>query len=261
MPPLPQTDSLPGHRQATGKGIVPQAAIGLAATLVLTAAVILPASAQDSFLGNVKDRAAKAAEKVAETAGKAAHTLGDVTGKAIDSAQTSLEEAEQDLRDEDTPQETRAKLDAMAETAIQELQEQKPQVTPLIESSAGYAVFDTRQLSYGVSGGYGRGVAVDLSTDARTYMKMGSLGVGLSFGIGGFDTRIIILVKDAFTFNKLITQGLDASAEAGTMIKDDREELALRFDDGRAVFVLTKEGWKVSAKLSGAKYWPDDALN
>ncbi|NEV64288.1 hypothetical protein G3446_20775 [Thiorhodococcus minor] len=233
----------------------------MSALLVLTAVVALPSAAEDSFLGGLKERAAKAAEKAGETAGQAAHTMGDVTSKAIDSAQTSLEEAEQDLRDESTPEATRAKLDAMAETAIQELQEQKPQVAPLIESSVGYAVFDTRQVSYGVSGGYGRGVAIDLSTGARTYMKMGSVGVGMSFGIGGFDTRIVILFKDAFTFNKLITQGIDASAEAGTMVKDDRQELALRFDEGRAVFVLTKQGWKVSAKLSGAKYWPDDALN
>lgn len=256
MPRSTQHALMRGRQYSLRKG-----ATGLRALLLLAAVLALPAAAEDSFLGGFKERAAKAAEKAGETAGQAAHAVGDVTEKAIDSAQTSLQEAEQDLRDEATPEETRAKLDAMAETAIQELQEQKPQVTPLIESSVGYAVFDTRQLSYGVSGGYGRGVAIDLSTGAHKYMKTGSVGVGMSFGIGGFDTRIVILFKDAFTFDKFVTQGLDASAEAGTMVKDDRQDLALRFEDGRAVFVLTKQGWKISAKLSGAKYWPDDALN
>jgi hypothetical protein len=54
---------------------------------------------------------------------------------------------------------------------------------------------------------------------------------------------------------------MDATAEAGTLTGDSKDELALRFDDGRAVFVLTKKGWKVSAKLTGTKYWPDEGLN
>ncbi len=44
------------------------------------------------------------------------------------------------------------------------------------------------------------------------------------------------------------------------MIGDDTQRLALRFHDGRALFVLTQKGWKVSAKLSGTNYWPDADL-
>ena len=35
----------------------------------------------------------------------------------------------------------------------------------------------------------------------------------------------------------------------------------LQFSDGKAVFVLTKEGWRIAAKLTGSRYWPDDELN
>jgi hypothetical protein len=92
-------------------------------------------------------------------------------------------------------------------------------------------------------------------------MKMGSGGVGIGYGLGGFDTQIVIFFQNLFGFEKFITQGLDASAEAGTITGDTSDQIALRFNDGRAVFVLTRKGWKISAKLAGTKYWPDEALN
>jgi hypothetical protein len=36
---------------------------------------------------------------------------------------------------------------------------------------------------------------------------------------------------------------------------------ALGFENGRAAFVLTDKGWKISAKLSGTRYWADKQLN
>ncbi|MGB5736741.1 MAG: hypothetical protein WBM40_20110, partial [Thiohalocapsa sp.] len=137
----------------------------------------------------------------------------------------------------------------------------QPNARALFDASYGYAVFDSREVQYIAAAGYGRGVAVNRETDQHTYMKMGSGGVGISFGFGGFDTQYVILFENAFGFNKFVTQGLDATAEAGTITGDSKDQLALRFEDGRAVFVLTKKGWKVSAKLSGTKYWPDAGLN
>ena len=131
----------------------------------------------------------------------------------------------------------------------------------MFDTSVGYAVFDTRQVSYVVAAGYGRGIAVDRATGKRTYMKMGTAGAGVSFGLGGFDTQFVILFETQGAFDEFITQGLDATAEAGTMVGEDQEQLALRFQQGRAVFVLTQKGWKVSARLSGTKYWADPQLN
>ena len=45
------------------------------------------------------------------------------------------------------------------------------------------------------------------------------------------------------------------------MAGDEQEQLALRFQQARAVFVLTQKRWKVSARLMGTKYWPDAVLN
>lgn len=230
--------------------------------LLLAGAVAVPslATAQSMF-DALKEKAAKAAEQVGETASAAADSIGKATNKAVETANETVESTQQALRDEATPEATRAKLDAMADATLQRLFTDEPNSRALFDASVGYAVFDTRQVQYVAAAGYGRGVAVDRETGQRTYMKMGSAGVGISFGFGGFDSQVVILFEKAFGFNKFITQGMDATAEAGTMTGDDKDQLALRFDDGRAVFVLTKKGWKVSAKLSGTKYWPDEGLN
>ena len=44
------------------------------------------------------------------------------------------------------------------------------------------------------------------------------------------------------------------------MAGDEQEQLALRFQQARAVFVLTQKRWKVSARLTGTKYWSDAEL-
>lgn len=47
----------------------------------------------------------------------------------------------------------------------------------------------------------------------------------------------------------------------GTMTGDETGEHALRFTEGKAVFVVTKKGWEIATKLTGSHYWPDDELN
>lgn len=236
--------------------------------LLLCALAFTPALAQaQGLLEGLKekaretaDRLGNAADKAGEAAGTAADALGKATNRVVDMTRETVESAQYDLRDEASPQATREKIDAMATATLERLFAEQPAVQALFEESAGYAVFDTRQVQWGLAAGYGRGVAVDRRSGRRTYMKMGSAGVGIGFGAGGFDTQIVALFKDGFDFNKFVTQGFDASAEAGTMIGDDKEQLALHYENGRALFVLTQKGWKVSAKLAGTRYWPDETL-
>jgi hypothetical protein len=229
--------------------------------MLLLTSIAVQGAAAESMFDNLKERAAKAAEAVGGTAAATVDAVGEVTGKAVDKLSETVETTKYDLRDEATPAQTRAKIDAMADATLQRLFEDQPATRGLFEASVGYAVFNTRQVEAGLTAGYGRGVAVDRSSGTRTYMKAGSGGVGVGLGYGGFSTQIVILFENAFAFNKFVTQGLDAGAEAGAMTGDDKQQLALHFEDGRAVFMLTGSGWKVSAKLAGSKYWPDRALN
>jgi hypothetical protein len=221
-----------------------------------------------SMFDNLKEKAAAAAAKAGEVtdqagraAGDAARAAGELGEQAVNNVKTTVDETAEDLGDADTPAATRAKLDAMAGRTLDRLLAERPDVAPLAGASYGYAVFDTRQVKLGLAGGYGRGVAVDNTTGERTYMRMASAGVGVRLGFGGFDTQFVILFETPFAYHKFVTQGLDATAEASSMAGDKHERMALGFEDGRAVFVLTKQGWKVAAGLTGSRYWPDAGLN
>ena len=212
-------------------------------------------------LEGLKEGAAKAAKAVGDTTKGAVDAASEVAGKATGAVKETIDSTKESLSDEATPEATRAKLDAMAESTLKRLFAEEPGSRALFDRSAGYAVFDKREASFYVVAGYGRGVAVDAATGARIYMKMATTGAGLSFGIGGFASQLVILFEDKAAFQSFIAKGLDAEAEVGTMAGEEKEQLALRFDEGKAVFVLTGKGWKVAAKLTGSRYWPDEELN
>jgi lipid-binding SYLF domain-containing protein len=192
------------------------------------------------------------ASKVQQGAVGAAGRIGESVDSSVDL-----------MTNEPTPQETRAKLDAMADETLTRLFAEQPEAAELFELSAGYAVFDTRKLVlFGLAAGAGRGVAVSRTGDARRiYMNMATGGVGMSLGLGGFETQVAILFKDVWDFDEFVAMGYDATAEAGSMFGDEKAEIGVRFVDGRAIFVLTKQGWKVSATAAGTKYWADQNLN
>jgi len=233
-----------------------------AVIMALAACSTLATADEPTLFEKLKEGAAKTANQIGTATSETADAASQALDKAAANASQTIESTKQDLGDSATPAQTRAKLDALAEQTLEQLFDNEPKARKLFDESAGYAVFVSRQVELLVAAGYGRGVAVDLGTDQRTYMKMGSGGVGVGFGLGGFASRTVILFETPFAFNKFITQGTDATAEAGTMTGDQTDQLKLNFnDDGQAIFVLTGNGWKISAKLLATKYWPDQSLN
>jgi hypothetical protein len=212
-------------------------------------------------LNGLKEGAAKAAKAVGETTKGAVDAAGTAAGKATDTVKETVDSTTEGLSDEATPKETRAKLDAMAQATLARLFAEEPGSRALFQRGAGYAVFDKREARFYVVAGYGRGVAVNSRTGARVYMKMATTGAGLSFGLGGFASQLAIIFEDHATFERFLAEGLDATAAVGAMAGEETEQLALGFTEGKAVFVFTGKGWKVAAKLTGSRYWPDDELN
>ncbi len=82
----------------------------------------------------------------------------------------------------------------------------------LFNKAAGYAVFKVTKAGLGVSGAGGGGVAVDKKTGARTYMRMGSAGAGLTIGASKYD--IVILFETPQKFQEFAKGGWDSSATA-----------------------------------------------
>ena len=222
------------------------------AVLVLLGLAFL---AQPAVADNLFDKI----EGVAKDASDAVVNTGKTVGSAVEDTVTSTENL---FSNEDTPEATRAKLDAMSEEVLARLFTEVAGSQALFDTSQGYAVFDTRRVTvFPVTAGGGRGVAVDRETGQRTYMQMGTGGVGAALGIGGFESQMVILFETEDLFLRFVTDGYDASAEAEMKVDEDVTQQTLRFENGRRVFVLGKRGWRVAASVGGTKYWRDPQLN
>jgi len=218
---------------------IPHVAIAL---LMICAA---PAQAE-GLLGKIKDGASKVGDGVGKVANKVGETI-DTTVELI--------------AEEGTPAEIRADIDKMAAETLDRAFAEYADVRPLFNESVGYAVFDARNINWGLAAGYGRGVAVSNENGARTYMRMGTGGVGWSFGVGGFANKVVILFETDAGFTDFMTNGYDGTASASTMAVDDKGDETLRFVNGRSVFAITDKGLKVTASAVGTKYWADKKLN
>lgn len=225
--------------------------------ILITVALASAAGAQ-----SLKERLQQGAGALRDGASAVQQGVATGAGIVVDQVEQNIDSTVDLMTNEATPEATRVELDAMAAETLNRLFAERPGSRELFAESAGHAVFDTRKaMLFGLAAGGGRGVAVSHDGGARTYMNMGTAGVGMSFGIGGFETQVVILFEDPWTFNNFVADGYDASAEGGAMFGSDRTDLAARFVNGRAIFYLSKQGWKVSASAAGTKYWVDRSLN
>ena len=110
-----------------------------------------------------------------------------------------------------------------------------------------------RALRPGAGGG---GVAVDKKTGARTYMRMGSAGAGLTFGASKYD--VVILFETADKFQAFAKGGWDSSATAQAAAGNKTAEISSTFFDGVAYYQIGTKGIMASADVSGTKFWVTD---
>lgn len=172
---------------------------------------------------------------------------------------SSVSKTASSLTSSETPEQTRVKIDSMAQRTLERLFTEVPQSQTLYEQAAGYAVFDTRKFSFLITSGFGAGVLIDNASGSRTYMKMATGGANVGMG-AEFHQLVFLFEKPKdladFVAGRLET-GSEASATAGTVA----EGLSMRFVDGVAVYKLTESGLKLTLDITGTRYWKDDTLN
>lgn len=231
-------------RRTTGAGL--GESMRFAVTLLITASLASASQAND-LLDNVGNALNKGAE---------------VVGKGVDVVGDTIESTKELIQDEETPEATRVKLDNMAGEVIARLLDENELARATFEQSSGFAAFDMREVTiFPLSGGYGRGVAVSQDGSERTYMQMGTGGVGAAFGIGGFASQFVIMFETDADYQRFIENGYDASADAGVQDGEDRTTQSVQFTNGQSYFVLDKNAWRVNANAKGTRYWPDADLN
>lgn len=187
---------------------------GARTALVLALACALAGGAVRASAEGLGDRLRQGVASV----GEGAQAVGRGIARVGENIDDSIRSSERLLSDGASPDAKRAELDAMATDALARLFEQHPESLDLFLLSAGYAVFDARKLVVlGLAAGGGRGVAVSRSDDRHVYMNMAAGGVGLSFGLGGFESLHIILFESDWHFANFLRNGFDATAEARAM--------------------------------------------
>jgi len=120
-------------------------------------------------------------------------------------------------------------------------------------------VFDNLKIAIGISGGGGTGVAVVKDGSERTYMKMGTGGVGL--GLGGQKYQVVFLFQTEAVFRSFVDKGW--KAETGTQAAAGKAGVSAEttFHNGLAIYKMNDAGLMASADVSGTKYWKNDKLN
>lgn len=153
----------------------------------------------------------------------------------------------------------RAKIDDMAQQALDELFTKSVKAETLFEKAYGWAVFDNLKVAIIFSGGGGNGVAVDKDTGDRTYMKMGTAGIGL--GLGGQTYKVVLLFQDKGTFVNFVENGWQADAGLTAAAGTEGVNPSVGFVNGLAIFKMTDTGLMANADIAGTKYWKNKKLN
>ncbi len=159
----------------------------------------------------------------------------------------------------ESPAEKKAAIDEMARASLTKLFNESAGAEKLHAKAYGYAVFESHKVALGVSGGGGAGVAVERASGKRTYMKMGTGGVGL--GIGYKKYQVIFLFETKEVFDNFVEKGWKAGAEASAAAGTAGSGAGSVFTNGVATYQLTDKGLMAQADISGTKFWKDEDLN
>lgn|SRR5690606_34370397 len=152
----------------------------------------------------------------------------------------------------------RQQIDTTAQKTLDELLNAQSQVRSLYDRAVGYAVFTVTKGGFIVSGGGGNGVAVNKATGHRTYMRMGTGGIGL--GIGGQRYSLVMLFETEDRLSKFIAGGWDSSATAEVAAGQEGVAVRSSFIDGVAFYQITEKGLMAHADVTGTKFWVNDEL-
>jgi len=167
--------------------------------------------------------------------------------------------AEASEKDEMKARHKMEEIDLTAKNTLDRLFKDSETAKELFDKAHGYAVFDNLKLAFGVSGGGGSGVAVERATGKRTYMNMGTGGIG--FGIGGQKYQVVFLFEAQKPFEDFVEKGWKADAAANAAAGTEGVSVQTGFVNGLAVYQITDKGLMLNADISGTKFWKDKKLN
>lgn len=153
----------------------------------------------------------------------------------------------------------RMKISEMGDQALEDLFTKSIKAETLYEKAYGWAAFSNVKVAFIISGGGGKGVAVNKETGERTYMKMGTLGIG--FGLGGQSYKVVFFFQDEGSFYNFVENGWQADAGARAVAGKQGVNAETTFTNGIAVYQMTDTGLMANADIAGTKYSKNKKLN
>ncbi|QOL26985.1 hypothetical protein LP316_06760 [Thalassotalea sp. LPB0316] len=151
-----------------------------------------------------------------------------------------------------------------SEKILARLYKEEPDAKGKIARAAGYATFSNVGVNViFVSAGGGSGVVHNNKTGEKTYMKMGTAGLGIGLGVKDF--RAVFIFHEADAMTKFIESGWDFSGQADAAAKSGDKgaegSTAGTIVNGVSIYQMTENGLALQATLQGTKYWKDSKLN
>lgn len=157
----------------------------------------------------------------------------------------------------------RENINNMRQQVLSDLYELKPAVKSYVNSAPGYAVFSNFNVNVILASvGSGYGMVVNNNSGSKTYMKMAEVGVG--FGMGVKDFRVVFVFDNRAVMARFIDIGLSVGVQADAAAKADDKGAAIAQEavlDGIKVYQLTENGLALQATIKGTKFWRDNELN
>ena len=147
----------------------------------------------------------------------------------------------------------------MAEATMSRLRQEAPESAELIDKAYGYAVFDAAKGGFIVSGAAGKGVAQRRGGQDPVFMRMRSVGIGLT--AGGQSYKLVILFENSMAYDQFIEGQRDFKGAAQAAAGGAAAGAAPRFEDGAAVYHLSDKGLIGNIDMSSVKFSKDDDLN
>jgi lipid-binding SYLF domain-containing protein len=187
-------------------------------------------------------------------------STGLITMLLFTAASVSAQEGAQSAQeDAGSVTDRQLEIDTKAQATLDKLFAENADTRELYDRAAGYAVFTATKAGFLVTGGGGTGVAINKSSGQRTYMRMGTGGVGLGIGAQRYD--LVIMFEDQPHLDRFIAGGWDASASAQAAAGSDGITFSSSFVGGVAFFQITDRGLMAQADVSGTRFWVIDELN
>jgi len=158
----------------------------------------------------------------------------------------------------------RADIQKMSDATLSRLYKAQPEAKAAVAKAAGYAVFSNFGMKIFVTGGgSGKGVAVNNSTNKRTYMKMIEAQAGLGVGIKKF--RLVWVFEKQKDLDGFINSGWEIGAQTSAAAQASGQGAALAgamsIAPGVWLYQLTDDGLALELTAKGTKYYKDSDLN